>query len=105
MDPIEPDNIRLKPEMGGGSLLDVGCYPVYGIRWAFGEEPVRVMAQGRNAPWRGPGNGRGSRICRWPHGAPLIAGSPTLCACNWKSLGKRESSGPAHVAPRTRGQF
>jgi len=45
MDPIDPENIRLKPEMGGGSLLDVGCYPVYGIRWAFGEEPVRVMAR------------------------------------------------------------
>ncbi len=37
-------NIRLRPEAGGGSLLDVGCYPVYGIRWAFGEEPVRVFA-------------------------------------------------------------
>lgn len=45
MDPIDPDNIRLKPEMGGGSLLDVGCYPVYGIRWAMGAEPVRVFAK------------------------------------------------------------
>ena len=25
-------NIRLQPNMGGGSLLDVGCYPVSGIR-------------------------------------------------------------------------
>src|SRR5262249_1131129 len=32
------------PELGGGSLLDVGCYPVYAIRWAFGTEPVRVYA-------------------------------------------------------------
>src|SRR5439155_5409528 len=24
--PLEPANIRLRPEMGGGSLLDVGCY-------------------------------------------------------------------------------
>jgi predicted dehydrogenase len=31
--------------MGGGSLLDVGCYPVYGIRWAFGAEPVRAFAR------------------------------------------------------------
>ncbi len=44
MDPVDPNNIRLKPEMGGGSLLDVGCYPVYGIRWAMGAEPVRVFA-------------------------------------------------------------
>jgi xylose dehydrogenase (NAD/NADP) len=43
---LEPDptNIRLQPSAAGGSLLDVGCYPVYGIRWAFGEEPVRAWA-------------------------------------------------------------
>ena len=45
MDPIDPANIRLKAEAGGGSLLDVGCYPVYGIRWAMGVEPVRVFAR------------------------------------------------------------
>jgi predicted dehydrogenase len=44
MKPLDPNNIRLKPDMGGGSLLDVGSYPVYGIRWAFGAEPVRAMA-------------------------------------------------------------
>ena len=37
-------NIRLKPETAGGSLLDVGCYPVYGIRWAMGDEPTSVLA-------------------------------------------------------------
>jgi predicted dehydrogenase len=42
--PLSPDNIRLQPGLAGGSLLDVGCYPVYGIRWAFGTEPVRVYA-------------------------------------------------------------
>jgi predicted dehydrogenase len=44
MSALNPDNIRLRPELGGGSLLDVGCYPVYAIRWAFGMEPVRVYA-------------------------------------------------------------
>jgi xylose dehydrogenase (NAD/NADP) len=44
LEPYDPSNIRLRPELGGGSLLDVGCYPVYGIRWAFGAEPVRVYA-------------------------------------------------------------
>src|SRR5262249_8036414 len=42
MEPLDPDNIRLRPELGGGGLLDVGCYCVYGIRWAFGAEPVRA---------------------------------------------------------------
>jgi xylose dehydrogenase (NAD/NADP) len=47
LQPLTPDNIRLQPDLGGGSLLDVGCYPVYGIRWAFGAEPVRVHASAR----------------------------------------------------------
>ncbi|MFN4258665.1 MAG: Gfo/Idh/MocA family protein [Gemmataceae bacterium] len=45
MAPLDPANIRLRPELAGGSLLDVGCYPVFGIRWAFGGEPVSVVAQ------------------------------------------------------------
>jgi len=43
----DTDNIRLQPSLAGGSLLDVGCYPVYGIRWAFAAEPVRVQAHAR----------------------------------------------------------
>jgi D-xylose 1-dehydrogenase (NADP+, D-xylono-1,5-lactone-forming) len=45
--PMDATNIRLQANMAGGSLLDVGCYPVYGIRWAFGEEPVKVWAAAR----------------------------------------------------------
>ncbi len=38
-----PDDIRWKPEMGGGSIWDVGCYPVsYSILLA-GCAPVEVM--------------------------------------------------------------
>src|SRR5207248_2592048 len=44
MPDLEGPNIRLQPELAGGSLLDIGCYPVYGIRWAFGAEPVRAFA-------------------------------------------------------------
>jgi predicted dehydrogenase len=46
--PLDASNIRLQPAAGGGSLLDVGCYPVYGIRWALGQEPVRVWASARH---------------------------------------------------------
>jgi predicted dehydrogenase len=45
--PLDATNIRLQPAAAGGSLLDVGCYPVYGIRWVFGQEPVRVWATAR----------------------------------------------------------
>ncbi len=42
----DPTNIRFQADKGGGSLLDVGCYCVYGIRWAFGVEPVKAFARG-----------------------------------------------------------
>jgi xylose dehydrogenase (NAD/NADP) len=39
-----PDNIRLKPELGGGSLMDVGCYCVNLSRTVARAEPVEVQA-------------------------------------------------------------
>lgn len=41
---LDPANIRLHPQMAGGSLMDVGCYPIYFARWVFQAEPVRVFA-------------------------------------------------------------
>jgi predicted dehydrogenase len=38
-------NARLKTEMGGGALLDVGCYSVSLARWLMGAEPTAVQAQ------------------------------------------------------------
>ena len=38
-------NARLKPDMGGGALLDVGCYSVSVARWLMGAEPTAVQAQ------------------------------------------------------------
>ncbi|MBT8407564.1 MAG: Gfo/Idh/MocA family oxidoreductase [Deltaproteobacteria bacterium] len=39
------NNARLKPEMGGGALLDVGCYSVSVARWHMGTEPTELQAQ------------------------------------------------------------
>ena len=36
---------RLQTEMGGGALLDVGCYGVSVARWLMNAEPMRVQAQ------------------------------------------------------------
>ncbi|MBW1696165.1 MAG: Gfo/Idh/MocA family oxidoreductase [Deltaproteobacteria bacterium] len=38
-------NARLKPQTGGGALLDVGCYSVSVARWLLGQEPKQVQAQ------------------------------------------------------------
>ena len=35
-----PDNIRLRADLDGGSLMDVGCYCVSGARLLAGEEPA-----------------------------------------------------------------
>ena len=39
-----PENIRRRPETGGGSLYDVGYYCVNAARWTIGAEPVAVAA-------------------------------------------------------------
>lgn len=40
-----PHNARLDPKMGGGALLDVGCYAVSVARWLYGDEPLQVQCQ------------------------------------------------------------
>src|SRR5438552_1455573 len=39
------DDVRLRADLDGGSLMDVGCYCVSGIRMATGAEPNRVHAE------------------------------------------------------------
>jgi predicted dehydrogenase len=38
---------RLEPELGGGSLWDVGCYPVSFARTVLGKRPEKVQAAAR----------------------------------------------------------
>ena len=40
----DPHNIRNIAEIGGGTLMDIGCYPIHTSRWIFGEEPRKVSA-------------------------------------------------------------
>jgi glucose-fructose oxidoreductase len=42
------DTWRMHPEMGGGALYDLGVYSVNAIRYASGEEPVRVLRARRD---------------------------------------------------------
>jgi predicted dehydrogenase len=39
-----PENVRRRPEAGGGSLYDVGYYCVNAARWTIGAEPLAVAA-------------------------------------------------------------
>jgi predicted dehydrogenase len=40
----KPENIRNRPEVGGGALYDIGCYAIVAGRFLFETEPQRVVA-------------------------------------------------------------
>jgi predicted dehydrogenase len=40
---VDPENIRNQGDMGGGGMMDIGCYCVSLSRWLFESEPQRVV--------------------------------------------------------------
>jgi predicted dehydrogenase len=40
---VDPDNVRNQADIGGGGLMDIGCYCISLSRFIFGAEPQRVM--------------------------------------------------------------
>jgi D-xylose 1-dehydrogenase (NADP+, D-xylono-1,5-lactone-forming) len=46
----DEDNIRLRTDVEGGALMDVGCYCVSGSRLAAGAEPVTAFGSARYGP-------------------------------------------------------
>jgi predicted dehydrogenase len=40
---VDPQNIRNQGAIGGGGMMDIGCYCVSFGRWLFGVEPKRVF--------------------------------------------------------------
>ena len=43
--PRDPDELRWRADLGGGGLMDLGCYPLHALRTLFGGEPQIVSAQ------------------------------------------------------------
>ena len=41
----DPDNIRNRPDTGGGALLDIGCYCISLSRFIFNSEPRRLIGR------------------------------------------------------------
>jgi predicted dehydrogenase len=83
----DPSNIRLDAQLGGGALMDAGCYPVSFARQVFGGRPARVTAIAR---WQGgidqmlattfeyPGGGIAQISCSFAtavHRRAIIAGT------------------------------
>ena len=46
-DTVPQNNIRVRPELGGGSLGDLGYYCVRALLWSLGELPLQVYATAR----------------------------------------------------------
>lgn len=42
-DNTDPGNVRNMKDIGGGGLMDIGCYCISAARYIFGQEPVRVI--------------------------------------------------------------
>ncbi len=63
---IPRDDIRWDLRMGGGALMDLGCYPIQWVRFAAGADPDVVSAM---AECPVPGiDGRLQAELRWPSG-------------------------------------
>ncbi len=41
---LDPNNVRNRADIGGGGILDIGCYPTVVARYIFGAEPKRVVS-------------------------------------------------------------
>lgn len=50
--PFAPGELRYDPALGGGALMDLGCYPVHWVRTIMGAEPVVTTAR---AAWHDTG--------------------------------------------------
>ena len=42
---VDPANIRNQADIGGGALMDIGCYTIFTPRYVLGREPLRVCGQ------------------------------------------------------------
>jgi len=73
----DSNDIRSRPEFGGGALMDIGCYPITLSRWLFGAEPVEVVAQVERDPDFGVDR-LASALMRFPNGQATFACSGQL---------------------------
>jgi predicted dehydrogenase len=48
--PFDPASVRHDPALGGGALMDLGCYPIHWLRAALGAEPEVLRAKARLNP-------------------------------------------------------
>lgn len=47
---LRPGDIRYRPELAGGAVMDLGCYTIHQLRSLAGEEPVVTGARAKQRP-------------------------------------------------------
>jgi predicted dehydrogenase len=98
----DPLNIRNKPEMGGGAVMDIGCYPIHTSRWMFGAEPLSVLARVEKDPEFGTDR-LSSAILEYPQGHAVFTCStqmhPYQRALIFGTKGRIELEIPVNAPP------
>jgi predicted dehydrogenase len=74
---VNPANIRNRVETGGGGLYDIGCYCIHASRYAFGQEPARVVAALDRDPQMGTDR-LASALLEFPSGHAIFTCSTQL---------------------------
>ena len=87
----DPNDIRLFADLAGGSIQDVGCYPIRLARLLFDAEPD-LLARDRRRRVDGPTARTRSCGARWS--SPAIAGWCSRAASAAATTRSRASSAP-----------
>jgi predicted dehydrogenase len=74
---VNPANIRNRAETGGGGMYDIGCYCIHASRYAFRQEPTRVVAALDRDPQMGTDR-LASAILDFPGGQAIFTCSTQL---------------------------
>jgi predicted dehydrogenase len=74
---VNPANIRNIVDVGGGGLMDIGCYLVQAARFAFGRQPARVVSAIDRDPQTGTDR-LTSAILEFPAGQAIFTCSTQL---------------------------
>jgi predicted dehydrogenase len=64
-------NVRLEQSLSGGSIMDVGCYPISAARFYFGDEPISAFMRVETDPEYGV-DMRAAGVLEFPQGWALI---------------------------------
>ena len=78
-----PQNVRNQVDIGGGGLLDVGCYAINTARFLFGSEPTRAVALLERDPIFGTDR-LTSGLLAFPEGRQLVFTCSTQLALTQK---------------------